>query len=100
MKFDPKTSSHIFTDDSSVVFRDAKKTRKNVLHLVRHLTRLVNSQVILDWVIIREDRAGFECNAGMPIEPKIIFDHYLPCFEFYFNICFAQCPIKSAIVTE
>src|SRR6516164_759137 len=100
MKFDPKTSPYIFTDDSSVMFGNAKKTRKHVLHLMRHLTRLVNSQVILDWVVIGEDRAGFERNAGMPIEPKIIFDHYLPCCEFHFNICFAHCSIKSTIVPK
>ena len=72
---DAERAADILADHAHIAFRHAEMNGEDVLHHVRRLVRHVDRQLVLGFVVVGEDDARFQGDAGMALETEGFLDH-------------------------
>ena len=72
---DAEGAADVLRDHAHVALGDAEVAREDVLHHVRRLRRVVHRERMLGRVVVGEDRAPLEADAGVAAEVEGLLDH-------------------------
>ena len=100
MHLDAERAADIPGDYANIAFGDIQMARKNILHHVRRLRGLMHRQRIFGGVVIGEQRAAFERDAGVATEVVGFFDNQISLGESGIYAVGRQFAAEADVVAE